>query len=105
MIKINIILTEIYRRLKYVNREGLKSKTLYLDVPSSVKKLVELGVLKPSFNEKKRVLNWYSLTEKGINFFESVNFGNNKTEQENLDIFEGRKTFNFYKLILNETNN
>jgi hypothetical protein len=103
-IKENIILTEIYRRLKYVNKtysktlteSCLKDNFALLETPSYVKTLKEKNIITPSFQENPRVLNWYKLTDNGVKLFKKNLFGNQeKTNEENENLYNGKKTLNF----------
>lgn len=68
--KENIILSEIYRRLNYFHKGNLNEPLMLLALPSDVKIIKEYGLIMPYGNkETPRIFNWYSLTEKGKQFF------------------------------------
>ena len=59
------IMIEFYRR-QYILNDGTVQKLGNCAYPSEMKKTKELGLVKPLNGvETARVLNWYSLTEKG----------------------------------------
>jgi|TARA_R110000868_G_scaffold133308_2_gene344867 hypothetical protein len=63
-----IQLDEVKRRIKEFKNGDKNATGIFLGYPSEVKSLVEKGILKPSYRETKRVLNWYDLTENGKNY-------------------------------------
>lgn len=93
----NIQLTEIYRRLGYFKNWNLDSDLLTLHLPSEIKTLKAKDILKPSYKEIPRVLNWYNLTKKGKELLKKHIPKSKKqlTEAENLQIFEGKKQITF----------
>jgi len=62
----NIQLSEVRRRINEFKNGKKDAPMIFLGYPSEVKTLVNKGILKPYSKESKRVLNWYNLTEKGI---------------------------------------
>jgi len=93
--KENIWLTEIYRRLNYFHKGDTNTELLLLAYPGDVKTVKDKGILKPSFNERPRSLNWYSLTQKGKELFKNHIRKDKITEAENLSIFIGKKKIDF----------
>ena len=92
--KDNRVLTEVYRRLNYLHKGNLEAELLLLELPGEVKSLKAKNVLIYSKNrELPRVLNWYKLTPKGKTIFKS--HIRRISEDENLQIFEGKKVINF----------
>ena len=65
----NKVLTEIYRRLNWLDKTNLDTNLLLLTIPSEAKKIENLGLIKPFSTEQPRVYSWYNLTEKGKKFF------------------------------------
>ncbi len=63
-----IQLDEIKRRIKEFKNNDKNAKGIFLGFPSEVKTLKNKGILKPSYSEIKRALNWYDLTEYGKQF-------------------------------------
>jgi hypothetical protein len=63
------VLSEIYRRLNYFHNGNVDTKLLMLALPSEIKVIKHLGLVKASSTEIARNLNWYCLTEKGKSFF------------------------------------
>ena len=64
---------EIKRRLEtFKDRPSFDGvKMVLLCYPSEAKKEVKEGLITPYSVEKKRILSWYNLTPKGINFFKT----------------------------------
>ena len=79
-----IILGEIYRRLNYFHNGNLNENQLHLGFPNEVKFLIELDLLKPSYRETPRILNWYNLTDKGKRFFQHYIVKLSKEDNDNL---------------------
>lgn len=69
-IKVSEQMIEFYRR-QYVIGDGNYKDLGNLGFPSEMKAVIELGLAKPFSNETPRVLNWYSLTEKGKDVIET----------------------------------
>lgn len=69
-IKVSNQMVEFYRR-QYVIGDGTHKDLGNLGFPSEMKAVVELGLAKPFSDETPRVLNWYSLTEKGHDVLET----------------------------------
>lgn len=67
--KERIELTELYRRLNTLCKSNLDEKLMYLASPGDAKILINLGLIVPYRFETPRVLNWYSLSERGKRFF------------------------------------
>lgn len=63
------ILLECYRR-QYVIGEGKKLNCGLLATPSEVKIAMKWGVIESSFGERRRMLNWYKLTDEGTQFID-----------------------------------
>lgn len=84
------ILTEIYRRLNYFHNGNLKTQLLLPALPSEVKNLKNLGILKSTNKEQGRVMNWYMLGEKGKNLFQHFIEETRLSEEENLAYFNGK---------------
>jgi hypothetical protein len=61
----SIQIDEIKRRIAEFKNGNKEATMVFLGYPSEVKGLIKKGILKPDYNEVKRVLNWYSLTEFG----------------------------------------
>ena len=93
--KETIQLTEVYRRLGYFQKWNLNEHLLMLAFPSEVKTLKQKDILEPSHKESKRSLCWYRLTEEGKKLFQQYSNLPKLSEQENLALFEGRKTMTF----------
>jgi DNA-binding MarR family transcriptional regulator len=90
----NEVLTEVYRRLKYLNNK-VSDKLLTLSRPHKTKSLIKDGFLEPSSKEVPRVLNFYRLTEKGKELFKNINFADNFNQKENEELFNGEKVITF----------
>ena len=60
-----VFLLEGYRRVLVFDNGNFETRLLLLSYPSTVKKVAK-AMFKPAFAETPRVLNWYSLTDKGI---------------------------------------
>lgn len=88
------MLTEVYRRLNYLKNGDLDTQLLLPAYPSEAKPLITLGIITPTDNEVKRVINWYKLTNKGKMFFSHYN-KEKITEFENFELFEGRRVVDF----------
>ena len=88
-----VCLTEIYRRLNCLHNGNLHEKLMVLGYPGEMKPIRDLGLIQPYGSETRRIVGWYSLTERGKRFFskyvEEVN------DDDNAAMFEGRmiKTF------------
>lgn len=63
----NIQLDEVRRRIREFKDGNKAAPMIFLGYPSEVKTLVKKGILTPYSKETKRALNWYNLTETGIN--------------------------------------
>lgn len=96
----NQILTEIYRSLNYFHHGKLDEPLVVLEYPSNMKSLVKIGMVKSYSRERPKELNWYSLTEKGQNFFKKYSTKKRLSQEMSMKIFEGKyvKEFN-YKLF------
>jgi len=64
--KEKVILTEIRRRINEFKAGDKAAKMIYLGFPYEVKTLIQKGIVTPYSKETKRALNWYNLTQKGI---------------------------------------
>jgi hypothetical protein len=93
----NIVLSEIYRTINYFHEGNMNEKLMILEYPSKVKSIIELGIIVPYSNQTPKVLNWYSLTDKGKNFFRKYLTKKKLSNEINLKLFEGTyiKQFNF----------
>ena len=89
----NEILTEIYRRLNTFNKGDLNAKLMLLETLHKVKSLKDKKIIKCVTPETARALNWYELTDSGKIFF--ADHIQKISEDENLQIFEGRKVIDF----------
>jgi len=90
--KENKVLTEIYRRLNFFHKGDLNTDLLYPAFPSEAKIIREYGLIAPSNlngKERPRVLNWYSLTEKGKVFFSHYIIEGGMGQAENSKRFGG----------------
>lgn len=98
--KQNKVLSEIYRRLNYFHGGDLNTGLLLLSMPSEAKEIIELGLIRPHSKETNRVLNWYSLTERGKLFFNNYVTKNKLSEEMNSSIFDGSYVKEFdYSLL------
>lgn len=94
--KQNKILTEVYRRLNYLNKGNLNEPLLHLAFPSEIKEIKGFGILTPyDEKEKPKILNWYRLTEKGKTFFSNYVTKNKLSEETNHRIFTGEYVKSF----------
>lgn len=98
--KESMCLTELYRRLNCLCDSNLDEKLMYLASPGEAKILINLELIVPYRFERPRVLNWYSLSERGKRFFSDyINTG--ISDEMNQAMFEGRYIMDFdYKLYL-----
>jgi DNA-binding PadR family transcriptional regulator len=87
-------LTEIYRRLKYLNKKP-SDKLLTLSRPLLMKSLIKKGFVECSAKEVPRVLNFYKLTEKGKDLFSSVDYKTNINYNESEQLSNGEKIIEF----------
>lgn len=60
-----IQIAEIKRRIQEFKGGNKNAPMIFLGFPSEVKTLVQKGIIYPYSKERKRVLNWYNLTESG----------------------------------------
>lgn len=95
----NLVLTEIYRRLNYFHKGNLNTSLLLLANRTFAKPAIKLGLIIPYSSEVKRAPNWYSLTEKGKEYFKD--HISEVTPKENAEYFSGIKTKKFKKPIVN----
>ena len=65
--KEKVVIEEVCRRINTFKNGDKSASMVYLGYPSEVKTLIQKGILTPFSPEKKRVLNWYNLTQKGQN--------------------------------------
>jgi hypothetical protein len=93
----NIVLSEIYRTINYFHEGTMDEKLMLLEYPSKVKSIIQLGIIVPYSTQRPKELNWYSLTDKGKNFFRKYLTKKKLSEDMNLKLFEGTyvKQFNF----------
>ena len=64
-----IQMDEVKRRIREFKNGDKNAPMIFLGFPSEVKSLVNKNILTPYYGkERKRVLNWYNLTEKGKQF-------------------------------------
>ena len=88
--KENSVLTEIYRRLNYFHKGNVNERLMLLALPSEVKPIKSYGLVKPLRSETPRVLNWYTLTDKGKSFFNNYNRKERRVnETTNQRLFDG----------------
>lgn len=97
----NKVLTLIYRRLNYFHNGNLNETLMHLSYPSHTKAIRSFGLIKPHGKETPRVLNWYSLTEKGRLFFKHYVTMNRLSDEESLVIFNGGLVKTFDISLLN----
>lgn len=76
-------LIEAARRVYCFHDGDLHYSMIFLSYPSHVKLSIKSGYFKPYSNEIPRVLNWYKLTEKGIE--EIKRWGLNKSDFKNYE--------------------
>lgn len=95
----NKVLTEIYRRLNYFHKGNLNESLLLLSSFSFAKPALDLGLIRPYSTQVKRAPNWYSLTEKGKEYFKD--HISEVTSKENAEYFSGTKIKEFKKPIVN----
>ena len=98
--KQNKVLSEIYRRLNYFHEGDLNTSLLHLSLPSDVKSISDLGILKPYAKEIPRSLNWYNLTEKGKKFFSNYVTKHKLSNDTNTRIFNGESLMKFNASLL-----
>jgi len=91
----NKLLTEIYRRLNYLNKGDVNTTLLWLEYPSIAKKLISIGIVEPSGNEIVRALNWYKLTDDGKRLFLKNKPSKPISDQENRCMFDGELVKDF----------
>jgi hypothetical protein len=85
----NKVLSEIYRRLIFLNNGDVNKSMLLLTTPSTAKKITKLELIKPYSKEIPRVYNWYSLTEKGKGFFSHYVIDTHLDSEMNTKLFTG----------------
>lgn len=96
----NKVLSEIYRRLNYFHNGDLNTSLLLLAMPPEAKKIAEFGLIRSHSKEIKRVLNWYSLTERGRLFFGNYVTKSKLSNETNSVIFDGSYVKKFdYSLL------
>lgn len=98
----NEILSEIYRRLNYFHKGNLDANLLYLGLPSEASKISKYNLIKPYSGETPRVLNWYTLTDKGKKFFANYLTKKKLDQSVNHKIFTGAFVKEFDKKLLSE---
>ena len=98
--KENSVFTEIYRRLNYFHKGNVNERLILLALPSEVKPIKPYGLVKPHRSETPRVLNWYTLTDKGKLFFNNYNRKEHRVnETTNQRLFDG-EVLSFDKSLL-----
>ena len=91
----NIVLTEAWRRLHQFHKGDVNANLLLLEFPSKLRTL--RPYLTPSNSpERERVLNWYTLTERGKKL---MNQTPKMRPNDNVKYFEGEKLVNFNEYI------
>jgi hypothetical protein len=68
-----IIMLEAYRRIHQFKKGDYSAPMNLLFFPSEVKKCIELGYVTPFKSEIRKSINWYSLTEKGVELLKDLN--------------------------------
>jgi hypothetical protein len=88
------LLSEIYRRLNCLCNNNLDEKLLVPAYMSEINPIRRFGLVQPTYNENKGIINWYCLTEKGKLFFSNY-VHNRMAESKSFEIYKGELILSF----------